>query len=241
MLLEIEDLSVSIEDRELLKGVSLSIEEGETRMLFGENGSGKTSLIMAIMGLGNYKVTSGRIKFKGEDITHLPSDERARRGIGIMFQRPPTIRGLKVRQMLELIENDGQDAEELARRLNFEQFLERDLNAGFSGGEIKRAELLQLMAQDPDLVLLDEPESGVDLVNIGLIGNAIKQLLQKDVHKGRHKSGLIITHSGFILDYVEAARGCVLVNSTIWCTGNPHEILQGIRERGYEGCLTCQR
>jgi Fe-S cluster assembly ATP-binding protein len=241
MLLEIEDLSVSIEDRELLKGVSLSIEEGETRMLFGENGSGKTSLIMAIMGLGNYKVTSGRIKFKGEDITHLPSDERARRGIGIMFQRPPTIRGLKVRQMLELIENDGQDAEELARRLNFEQFLERDLNAGFSGGEIKRAELLQLMAQDPDLVLLDEPESGVDLVNIGLIGNAIKQLLQKDVHKGRHKSGLIITHSGFILDYVEADRGCVLVNSTIWCTGNPHEILQGIRERGYEGCLTCQR
>ena len=158
-----------------------------------------------------------------------------------MFQRPPTIRGLKVRQMLELIENDGQDAEELARRLNFEQFLERDLNAGFSGGEIKRAELLQLMAQDPDLVLLDEPESGVDLVNIGLIGNAIKQLLQKDVHKGRHKSGLIITHSGFILDYVEADRGCVLVNSTIWCTGNPHEILQGIRERGYEGCLTCQR
>jgi Fe-S cluster assembly ATP-binding protein len=241
MLLEIEDLSVSIEDRELLKGVSLSIEEGETRMLFGENGSGKTSLIMAIMGLGDYRVTSGRIKFKDEDITHLPSDERARRGIGIMFQRPPTIRGLKVRQMLELIENDGQDAEELARRLNFEQFLERDLNAGFSGGEIKRAELLQLMAQDPDLVLLDEPESGVDLVNIGLIGNAIKQLLQKDVHKGRHKSGLIITHSGFILDYVEADRGCVLVNSTIWCTGNPHEILQGIREHGYEGCLSCQR
>ena len=232
MLLEIEDLSVSIEDRELLKGVSLSIEEGETRMLFGENGSGKTSLIMAIMGLGNYKVTSGRIKFKGEDITHLPSDERARRGIGIMFQRPPTIRGLKVRQMLELIENDGQDAEELARRLNFEQFLERDLNAGFSGGEIKRAELLQLMAQDPDLVLLDEPESGVDLVNIGLIGNAIKQLLQKDVHKGRHKSGLIITHSGFILDYVEADRGCVLVNSTIWCTGNPHEIVRNWLEAG---------
>ena len=241
MLLEIEDLSVSIEDHELLKDVNLSIEEGETRMLFGENGSGKTSLIMAIMGLGNYKVTSGRIMFKGEDITHMRSDERARRGIGIMFQRPPTIRGLKVKHMLELIEKDGQDAEELARRLNFEQFLERDLNAGFSGGEIKRAELLQLMAQDPDLVLLDEPESGVDLVNIGLIGNAIKQLLQKDVHKGRHKSGLIITHSGFILDYVEADRGCVLVNSTIWCTGNPHEILEGIREHGYQGCLTCQK
>ncbi len=241
MLLEIEDLSVSIDDHELLKDVNLSLEEGETRMLFGENGSGKTSLIMAIMGLGDYRVTSGRIKFKDEDITGLPSDERARRGIGIMFQRPPTIRGLKVRDMLELIEREGQDPEALARQLNFEDFLGRDLNAGFSGGEIKRAELLQLLAQDPELVLLDEPESGVDLVNISLIGNAIGRLLQKDVHKNRHKSGLIITHSGFILDYVEADRGCVLVNHTIWCTGNPHEILQGIRERGYEGCLACQK
>jgi Fe-S cluster assembly ATP-binding protein len=230
-----------IGDKMLLKDVSLHIEEGETRMLFGENGSGKTSLLMAIMGLGDYKVTSGRIMFKDEDITNLPTNERAQRGIGIMFQRPPTITGLKVREMLEIIEKNGEDIEELARSLNFDEFLNRDLNAGFSGGEIKRAELLQLMAQDPDLVLLDEPESGVDLVNIDLIGNAIRKLLQKDVHKNRHKSGLIITHSGYILDYVEADKGCVLVNETIWCTGNPHEILQGIRDRGYEGCLSCQK
>ena len=240
-MLEVENLSVMIGDKMLLKDVSLHIEEGETRMLFGENGSGKTSLLMAIMGLGDYKVTSGRIMFKDEDITNLPTNERAQRGIGIMFQRPPTITGLKVREMLEIIEKNGEDIEELARSLNFDEFLNRDLNAGFSGGEIKRAELLQLMAQDPDLVLLDDPESGVDLVNIDLIGNAIRKLLQKDVHKNRHKSGLIITHSGYILDYVEADKGCVLVNETIWCTGNPHEILQGIRERGYEGCLTCQK
>jgi Fe-S cluster assembly ATP-binding protein len=240
-MLEFENLSVSIEGKRLLKDVSLHIEEGETRMLFGENGSGKTSLLMAIMGLGKYKVDSGRIIFKGEDITHLPTNERAKRGIGIMFQRPPTIRGLKVEEMLELIKREGRDPEELAERLNFSDFLDRDLNLGFSGGEIKRAELLQLMAQDPDLVLLDEPESGVDLVNISLIGNAIRQLLEKDVHRGRRKSGLIITHSGYILDYVEADKGCVLVNETIWCTGNPHEILEGIRERGYEGCLTCQK
>jgi Fe-S cluster assembly ATP-binding protein len=240
-MLEVENLSVMIGDKMLLKDVSLHIEEGETRMLFGENGSGKTSLLMAIMGLGDYKVTSGRIMFKDEDITNLPTNERAQRGIGIMFQRPPTITGLKVREMLEIIEKNGEDIEELARSLNFDEFLNRDLNAGFSGGEIKRAELLQLMAQDPDLVLLDEPESGVDLVNIDLIGNAIRKLLQKDVHKNRHKSGLIITHSGYILDYVEADKGCVLVNETIWCTGNPHEILQGIRDRGYEGCLSCQK
>ena len=240
-MLEVENLSVMIGDKMLLKDVSLHIEEGETRMLFGENGSGKTSLLMAIMGLGDYKVTSGRIMFKDEDITNLPTNERAQRGIGIMFQRPPTITGLKVREMLEIIEKNGEDIEELARSLNFDEFLNRDLNAGFSGGEIKRAELLQLMAQDPDLVLLDEPESGVDLVNIDLIGTAIRKLLQKDVHKNRHKSGLIITHSGYILDYVEADKGCVLVNETIWCTGNPHEILQGIRDRGYEGCLSCQK
>jgi Fe-S cluster assembly ATP-binding protein len=240
-MLEVENLTVSIGDKVLLKDVSLHIEEGETRMLFGENGSGKTSLLMAIMGLGNYKVSSGRIMFKGEDITHLPANERASRGIGIMFQRPPTITGLKVREMLEIIERNGHDIEELARSLNFEEFLNRDINQGFSGGEIKRAELLQLMAQDPDLALLDEPESGVDLVNINLIGNAIGKLLEKDVHKNRHKSGLIITHSGYILDYVEADKGCVLVNQTIWCTDNPHEILQGIRDHGYEGCLTCQK
>lgn len=240
-MLEVEDLTVSIGEKTLIKNVSLSIAEGETRMLFGENGSGKTSLLMAIMGLGDYKVETGRIMFKGEDITRMPTDERARRGIGIMFQRPPTITGLRLKELLELIEHDGRDFEELARSLNFEDFLDRDINQGFSGGELKRAELLQLMTQDPDLVLLDEPESGVDLVNIDLIGNAIRKLLQKDVHKNRHKSGLIITHSGYILDYVEADKGCVLVNETIWCTGNPHEILQGIREHGYEGCLTCQR
>jgi Fe-S cluster assembly ATP-binding protein len=239
-MLEIENLTVSIEERVLLKDISLHLEAGETRMLFGENGSGKTSLLMAIMGLGNYKV-NGRIIFKGKDITNLPTNERAAMGIGIMFQRPPTIRGLKVEQMLELIKHDGEDPEALARELNFTDFLDRDLNLGFSGGEIKRAELLQLMAQDPDLVLLDEPESGVDLVNISLIGNAIRHLLQKDLHRTRKKAGLIITHSGYILDYVEADKGCVLVNDTIWCTGNPHEILQGIRQHGYEGCLTCQR
>src|SRR5450756_2923407 len=99
---------------------------------------------MAIMGLGPYRVESGRILFKGEDITRLPANERASRGIGIMFQRPPTIRGLKVKQMLEIIERDGQDIDELAGSLNFTKFLDRDLNLGFSGGEIKKAELLQL-------------------------------------------------------------------------------------------------
>ena len=240
-MLEIENLTVSIEGKRLLTDINLTIGDGETRMLFGENGSGKTSLLMAIMGIGKYKVESGRIVYKGEDITHMPAYERARKGIGIMFQRPPTIRGLKVEQILEIIDHNGEDPEKLAAELNFTDFLDRDLNLGFSGGEIKRAELLQLLAQDPDLVLLDEPESGVDLVNINVIGNAIRKLLQKDRHRRREKAGLIITHSGFILDYVEADRGCVLANKTIWCAGNPHELIEGIREHGYHECLTCER
>ena len=119
-MLEVENLSVMIGDKTLLKDVSLHIDEGETRMLFGENGSGKTSLLMAIMGLGDYKVTGGRILFKGKDITNLPTNERAKMGIGIMFQRPPTITGLKVREMLDIIEKNGDDVEELARSLNFD-------------------------------------------------------------------------------------------------------------------------
>ncbi|MBN2168377.1 MAG: ABC transporter ATP-binding protein [Actinobacteria bacterium] len=240
-MLEVQDLTVSVEGKRILNNVSLSIGKGETYMLFGENGSGKTSLIMSIMGIGNYKVESGKIIYKGEDITDWPSYERARHGIGIMFQRPPTIKGLKLKQMLEMVKKNGKDPLELAEELNFTGFLDRDINLGFSGGEIKRAEILQLMTQDPDLVLLDEPESGVDIVNMGLIGNSIRELLQKDLHRKREKSGLIITHSGYILDYVEADKGCVLVNNTIWCTGNPHEIMDGIRSHGYEECLTCQK
>lgn len=238
-MLEIEDLTVSIDGRPLIKDINMTIEKGETRMLFGENGSGKTSLLMAIMGLGKFKVDKGRIIFKGKDITNLPTNERAAMGIGIMFQRPPTITGLRVMDMLKLINGTGEEIQKLAESMNFSDFLERDLNAGFSGGELKRAEILQLMAQDPDLILLDEPESGVDIVNMKLIGTSIRKLLQKDVHREREKSGLIITHSGYILDYVEADKGCVLVHDTIWCTGNPHEILEGIRTNGYEGCLTC--
>lgn len=240
-MLEIQNLTVSVEGKRVLENLTLHIEKGETYMLFGENGSGKTSLIMTIMGIGNYTVESGKIIYKGEDITNWPSYERARHGIGIMFQRPPTIKGLKLTQMLELIDHNGKDPAAVADELNMSRFMDRDLNLGFSGGEIKRGEILQLMVQDPDLVLLDEPESGVDLVNMDLIGNSIRELLQKDLHRKREKAGLIITHSGYILDYVEADKGCVLVNNTIWCTGNPHEIMDGIREHGYEECVRCQK
>ncbi|MGC8871328.1 MAG: ABC transporter ATP-binding protein [Caldimicrobium sp.] len=239
-LLEIKDLWVEIEGREVLKGISLSIPVGETHIIFGRNGSGKTSLLMTIMGFPAYRVKHGQIIFKGEDITHLPPYERAKRGIGIMFQRPPTIKGVKLREILKLCaKENGIKIEELARTFQFSSFLDREVNKGFSGGELKKSELLQLLVQDPDLVLLDEPESGVDLENIHLIGEMIKKLLQKDVHRPRKKSGLIITHTGFILKYVTADLGYVIMNGEIYCKGNPLEIFEGIQKFGYEGCQQC--
>ncbi|HID29929.1 MAG TPA: ATP-binding cassette domain-containing protein, partial [Desulfobacterales bacterium] len=209
-MLQVEDLQVKLGDKEILKHIDLEIHQGETHILFGPNGSGKTSLLMTIMGYPQYRVTGGKIFFKGQDITLMPVNERAQLGIGMSYQRPPTINGVKTRQMVHICAKRDTDAEALAQKVNFTDFLERDINAGFSGGEIKRSELLQLMAQDADLLLFDEPESGVDLENISLIGNSISTLLQrafkvnaeksqKELHEERTKMGLIITHTGFIL------------------------------------------
>ena len=249
-MLQVEDLQVQIGDKQILKHIDLEIHPGETHVLFGPNGSGKTSLLMTIMGYPQYRVTGGRIVFKGEDITHMPIDERAGLGIGISYQRPPTINGVKTKQMVQICAKGEVDAEALAVKMNFAEFLDRDINAGFSGGEIKRSELLQLMAQDPDLLLFDEPESGVDLENISLIGNSISQLLQRDfrlndqksqkeLQKERTRMGLIITHTGFILDYVTADRGQVLFDGVLTCASNPREIFKCISQVGYEECVRC--
>ena len=251
-MLRIEDLRVEVEGRKILHDVDLGINHGETHVLFGPNGSGKTTLLMATMGFPSYRITGGKIAFKGEDITNRPLNERANLGIGLSFQRPPTIRGVKMRQMLEICGKGEKDVESMARDLDFNEFLDRDLNAGFSGGEIKRSELLQLMAQDPDFFLLDEPESGVDLENIALIGEVIERLLQrelraqqgksrKELKRERKKSGLIITHTGYILDYLDADVGHVLMDGELACSGNPREILKTIKEQGYDECVRCCR
>ena len=249
-MLQVEDLEVNLGDKKILKHIDLEIRPGETHILFGPNGSGKTSLLMTIMGYPQYRVTGGKIVFKGEDITHMPIDERAKLGIGVSYQRPPAINGVKTRQMVQICGKGEVDAEALAAKVNFSEFLDRDINVGFSGGEIKRSELLQLMAQDADLLLFDEPESGVDLENISLIGNSISTLLQrnfrvnakksrKELQRERTKMGLIITHTGFILDYVTADRGQVLFDGVLTCTSNPREIFKCISRVGYEECVRC--
>lgn len=242
-LLEIKGLTTKVDNKEILHDLNLRIKPGETQVIFGPNGSGKTTLMMTIMGFPKYRITKGKILFKGKDITNLPLDERARLGIGISMQRPPVIRGVKTRDMVAacLKEKDNMEiVEQLAKKTNLSSFLDRDINHGFSGGEIKRSELLQLLAQAPEISLLDEPESGVDLENIALIGKLINSLLQKihPIHKRTH-SGLIITHTGHILDYVNARTGYVMCDGRIVCEGDSHDILNTIKEKGYRECVSC--
>jgi Fe-S cluster assembly ATP-binding protein len=241
-MLEIQDLWVSIEDREVLKGINMAIPMGETHILFGKNGSGKSTLLMAIMGFARYRVVQGQIRFLGQDITNLPIFERARLGLGLSFQRPPTIRGVKIADVLRVCAHGRISPQALAAAYNFVPFLDREVNYGFSGGEIKRSELLQLLAQDPKLVLLDEPESGVDMENLQVVGAIIQHLLQKDRRRQhREKSGLIITHTGFIMDYVHADRAYILGEGRMCCQGNPRELLHDIKNFGYEECAKCRR
>lgn len=246
-MIELRNLTVKIDDKKVLENVNLHIKKGETVILFGPNGSGKTSLLKTIIGFPGYRIESGNILFDGVDITELPVDRRAKLGIGIAFQRPPAVRGVKLKDILRIcMEIRGAFSEEkikeFAEKLNLFECLDRDLNLGFSGGEIKRSELLQLMAQDPLFIMLDEPDSGVDLVNINLVGKVINELLEKEKIAGkRSKAGLIITHAGYILDYVKADRGYVLMDGTISCSGDPGDLLEDIRTAGFKGCMECQR
>ena len=249
-MLVLENLHVSVGGRQVLDGIDLTVQDGETAILFGPNGSGKTTLLMTIMGMPDYTLSRGRIYFQGQDITALPSYERARLGIGISFQRPPTIHVLKTRQLVQLCSRGKNiDIETLADMVNFRQFLERDINDGFSGGEIKRSELLQLMAQQPELLLFDEPESGVDLDNMALIGSTVRSLLHKQINTSEQKfkppgksgltSSLIITHTGHILDYIQADIGYILFDGKMKCREDPYIILDHLRRQGYQECISC--
>jgi len=242
-MLQLKNLCVDVDGNEILHNVNLTINTGETHVLFGPNGSGKTTLLMTIMGFPKYKVTKGSISFNGRDITGLPLDQRARLGIGMSFQRPPIVRGVKTADIVHatLGERDSEaEIHKLAMQANMIEFLHRDINHGFSGGEMKRSELMQLLAQRPELTLLDEPESGVDLENISLIGELMAELLEKNCPiRMRQCMGLIITHTGHILDYINARTGYVMVDGKLSCMGDPHEILKEIKEKGYVECARC--
>jgi len=170
--------------------------------------------------------TSSEILFKGEEITGLPIDERAKLGIAVAFQNPPAIRGVKLGDIIRRWMPD-REAQRLMRKVNFPpEFLRRDVNLGFSGGEKKKSEVLQVLAQGGEFIMLDEPDSGVDVENLQIVGGVIDEML-------RGRSGLIITHQGHILRYVSADMAHVLIN------GTPTKVMSQILREGYGWCQRC--
>ncbi|MFX0092070.1 MAG: Fe-S cluster assembly ATPase SufC [Candidatus Hodarchaeota archaeon] len=257
-MLRIENLSVKIGNQKILKDFSLNIDKGEVHVLLGPNGSGKTTLLNTILGYPAYKILDGRILFQGEDITKIPTHLRIQKGMGVLFQNPPKIPGVKLRDIVTvcgerreaLLKKKGEMSEEtcldfsteiqeLANRLNFPlSYLDRSVNVGFSGGEVKRSEIMQMMALQPDLMLFDEPDSGVDVENVEIIGDIIKELLERDKRPSQQtRAGLIITHLGYILRFIGGIdRAHVMINGKIRCSGNSDTILNGIMKHGFEGC-----
>jgi Fe-S cluster assembly ATP-binding protein len=235
-ILEIKDLHVEIMNKKILNGINIEIEENEKIVLLGPNGSGKTTLLKAIMGLSPIKIIKGNIIFKGKDITNLSIDERAKLGIGMAFQFPPSIKGVRIIDILNRFGLRKEDFNEISKKFNFPiEFFERELNIGFSGGEMKRIECMLLYNQKPKLALFDEPDSGVDIINLGVIGKSISDLLEKNC------SGIIVTHQGLILNYIEVDKAYVLLNGKIACYGEPMEILKDISKEGYGKCEICKK
>lgn len=239
MLLEIKNLSVKVGEKEILSSVDLSLEKGELSFLTGPNGSGKSSLLNTIIGIPRYEAQSGEVFFDGKDLLKLSLTERAKAGIGIAFQSPPKIKGLVLKDLVKLISQKFGTSQEIVEYyvdfLRLRELLERDVYVNFSGGEMKRVELLTLLVQKPKLALIDEPDSGVDVENVKIISYAIKELLSQGT------SALIITHTGSIIKYIQDAKAYVMLSGRIVCFGNAVDIFKDISMFGFDGCVKCRR
>ncbi|HME53082.1 MAG TPA: ABC transporter ATP-binding protein [Candidatus Lokiarchaeia archaeon] len=248
-MLDIRNLTVAVGDNKadghktILKDLSLNVEDGEVHVIFGPNGSGKTTLVQTLLGYPGYTIEEGTITFNGTDITTLSINERANLGLGVVFQYPPAVRGVKLNDMANLVSgHKGSDeifdeTAEYAKKLNMTEFLNRDVNHGFSGGEKKRAEVLQVLLQSPQMLLLDEPDSGVDVENVEIIGRMLNKFLQRDLKPmARKKSAIIITHLGYLLNFVKTDRAHVLCNGQFLCSGDSKEIYENILKNGFDKC-----
>jgi Fe-S cluster assembly ATP-binding protein len=240
-VLEVKDLSVKVENRIILKEITFNLKSHENHILFGPNGSGKTTLISALMGLPSYEVVSGKISFMGVDITDKSVEERAQLGMVVSFQNPPEITGVKLSDLLKLCLGKTpedyfiEEEQALIDSFKLTDFLDRDINVGFSGGERKRSEILQLIFLKPKLLLLDEPDSGVDVESLRLIASEIQRYVERS-----GSSALVITHKGDILEYIKAKYGCILLGGQFHCFTHPTHIYDDIKKLGYEECVACR-
>ncbi len=235
-LLKIENLHVFVDDKKILDNITLSLNKNEVIVVLGPNGSGKTSLLLSIMGYPKFKI-DGEIYFDGKRITRLGLYERAKLGIGLAYQHPPEILGVKLKTLLDLISKEENIIlQELIAKFKLKELLDRDINVGFSGGERKKVEILQLLAMKAKLLLLDEPDSGVDVESLRVIGETLNDYLKR-----RRAAAIVVTHTGDILEFMEAKKAYVLLNGRFACFGDPYVILEEIQKRGYEECVKCMK
>lgn len=228
-LLKVENLSVKIGKKTILKGIDLEIKKGEIHALLGPNASGKTSLSFAIAGLPSYKTVRGKIFFENREITNLPPEKRTKLGIALCFQHPPVIRGLRLGTLLRKI-SKKQEKGILEKGL-----LDREINVDFSGGERKLSELAQVLALEPKFVIFDELDSGLDLENLEKLGGLIKEKLLKN-----SISLLLISHHGEIFHFLKPDFVHVMLKGKIINTSKDWKMVwQTIREYGYEKCKEC--
>ena len=241
-LLDIKGLHAGVEGKEILKGLSLTVGKGEVHVILGPNGSGKSTLMNVIMGHPKYEVTAGSIAFEGEDITQLKTFERARKGLFLSFQTPEEIPGISVENMIRTAKQavSGERVKLLPFRRKLKAMMEelkikpeyadRYLNVGFSGGEKKRNEILQLLMLEPKLALLDETDSGLDVDAVQIVSEGVAKFHNED------NSCLIITHNTRILEKLTVDRVHVLMNGTIVEEGGP-ELIEEINRRGFTHIL----
>jgi Fe-S cluster assembly ATP-binding protein len=241
--LEIRNLHVQAGDKKILKGLDLSVNKGEIHALMGPNGSGKSTLANVIMGQPNLQVTEGQILFRGEDITEADPDERARMGLFMAFQYPVAIPGVTVTKYLRMVMNAHREARgepeiklkdfrktvEAAMELTHvpRDFASRYLNEGFSGGEKKRMEILQLALQKPSIAILDETDSGLDIDALNTVAHGVNT-----VASGSDMGVLIITHYQRILHMVEPSRVSIMFEGRIVKEGGP-ELVEQLERQGY--------
>lgn len=238
-LLSARNVSIAVEDRVICHDISLDISPGECHILVGPNGSGKSTFLCGLMGISPFKIVEGTVTLKGVDIHEVDVDERAKLGMGLAFQRPPAIEGVTVRRLAQAI-GAVKNLEHVAGLLSVGYLVDRDINSGFSGGETKRWEVAKLALQDASMCLFDEPESGVDLEHVGVVSHAINHLLETPTSKGEQRAVLAITHTGFILDQVNATRGHLMIDGRIVESADPHELLERIRRVGYQSAAANQ-
>ncbi len=237
--LEIKNLHVSAEQKSILKGLDLEVSRGEVHALMGPNGSGKSTLANTIMGNPNYEVTDGQILFNGEDITEADPDERARAGLFLAFQYPATIPGVSVANFLRLAVNARRDEPMKVKdfgkfmRENVDMlkidssFVSRYLNEGLSGGEKKRAEILQMAMLRPEIAVLDETDSGLDIDALRIVADGVNAL------SGPNLGSLIITHYTRILNYVRPQFVHIMLDGRVVREGGA-ELADQLEEQGYD-------